>query len=192
RCSGAIALAASSAASGPSTTTARPPDASVDSISARRGASASKASTAVSTASATCSSQVTRIAAPSGPCSACASKSAATRVGSAVSSATTTSSDGPGRDSMPTMPATSRLASVTYTLPGPTTTSTGGIDFVPYANAAIACAPPTRYTSSTPTNAAAANVAAGTLPSGPGGTQRASSGTPATRAGIAVMRTVDG
>ena len=36
--------------------------------------------------------------------------------------------------------------------------------------AAIACAPPTRYTSSTPASAAAASVTAGTVPSGPGGT----------------------
>ncbi len=76
-----------------------------------------------------------------------------------MSSATTTSSEGPASDSMPTIPATSRLAAVTYMLPGPTMTSTGRIVSVPYARAAIACAPPTRYTSSTPARAAAARVA---------------------------------
>ena len=35
------------------------------------------------------------------------------------------------------------LASATYILPGPTILSTLGIDSVPYASAAIACAPPT-------------------------------------------------
>ena len=47
------------------------------SISARRGASASRSSSAASTASATSGSQVTRTAAPPGPCSACARRSAA-------------------------------------------------------------------------------------------------------------------
>ena len=66
------------------------------------------------------------------------------------------------------VPATSRLASATYRLPGPTITSTGRIDSVPYASAAIACAPPTRYTSSTPASAAAASVGCGTRPSAAG------------------------
>ena len=43
-----------------------------------------------------------------------------------------------------------------------------------------------------PTSAAAARVASGTRPSGPGGTHRTISGTPATCAGIAVINTVDG
>ncbi len=93
---------------------------------------------------------------------------------------------------MPTMPATSRFAAATYTLPGPTITSTGRMVSVPYASAAIACAPPTRYTSSNPTSAAAASVGAATCPSGPAGTHSTTSGTPATCAGIAVMSTVDG
>ena len=45
---------------------------------------------------------------------------------------------------------------------GPTMTSTAGIDSVPYANAAIACAPPTGCTASTPASAAAASVTVGT------------------------------
>ena len=56
----------------------------------------------------------------------------------------------------------------------------------------MAWAPPTRYTSSMPTSAAAARAASGTRPSGPGGTHRTISGTPATCAGIAVIKTVDG
>jgi len=56
----------------------------------------------------------------------------------------------------------------------------------------MAWAPPTRYTSSMASRAAAASVAWGTAPSGPGGTHSAISGTPATWAGIAVINTVDG
>src|SRR6478672_11407072 len=41
-------------------------------------------------------------------------------------------------------------------------TSTGRIVSVPYASAAMACAPPMRYTSVTPASAAAANVGGGT------------------------------
>src|SRR5438094_6900673 len=77
-------------------------------------------------------------------------------------------------------------------LPGPATTSTRGMLAVPYARAAIACAPPTRYTASTPARCAAARIAAGTLPSGRGGVASTRSDTPATRAGIAVIKTVDG
>ncbi len=93
---------------------------------------------------------------------------------------------------MPTVPTTSRLAAATYALPGPTITSTGRIVAVPYVIAAIACAPPTRYTSSTPSSSAAARVGAAISPSGPGGAHRTTSCTPATWAGITVMRTVDG
>ena len=63
-----------------------------------------------STASATASSHVTRTAAPPGPCSAWARRSAATQRGSAVSSATIATSDGPAKPSIPTTPATSRFA----------------------------------------------------------------------------------
>src|SRR5439155_6680423 len=132
---------------------------------------------------------------PSGPCSACTITSIAASSGAVVSSAMTTTSDGPANaDGMPTRPsaATSRLATATYTLPGPTTMSTAGIDSVPYAIAAMACAPPTRYTASTPAIAAAASTTSGTRPPGPGGTHSTTSPTPATRAGTAVMRTVDG
>ena len=44
---------------------------------------------------------------------------------------------------MPTRPETSSFAAVTQRLPGPTILSTAGIVSVPYARAAIACAPPT-------------------------------------------------
>ena len=58
--------------------------------------------------------------------------------------------------------------------------------------AAIACAPPIRYTSSTPAIEAAHSVAASILPSAAGGTHSARLPTPATRAGAAHMRTVEG
>src|SRR5947209_10091535 len=76
--------------------------------------------------------------------------------------------------------------------PGPATTSTRGIDSVPYAIAAIACAPPARYTVSTWAIAAAARIASGTVPSRRGGVASTTSSTPATRAGMAVISTVDG
>ena len=71
-------------------------------------------------------------------------------------------------------------------------TSTGSIVSVPYAIAATACAPPIRYTSSTPASAAAASVESGMLPSAAGGVARTTCGTPATLATTAVMSTVDG
>ena len=46
---------------------------------------------------------------------------------------------------------------------------------MPYASAAIACAPPTRYTTSTPASAAAARIASWTVPSGRGGVHSATS-----------------
>src|SRR3989442_15380672 len=76
--------------------------------------------------------------------------------------------------------------------PGPATTSTRGMLAVPYASAAIACAPPNRYTESTPAIWAAARMGVGTVPSGRGGVASTTSVTFATRAGITVMSTVDG
>ena len=57
---------------------------------------------------------------------------------------------GPAIMSMSTWPNTSRFAAATYALPGPQILSTAGIDAVPYAIAATACAPPTRYRRETP------------------------------------------
>jgi hypothetical protein len=48
----------------------------------------------------------------------------------------------PGQASIPTLPKTWRLASLTKALPGPTILSTTGTLSVPQAIAAIACAPP--------------------------------------------------
>ena len=141
-------------------------------------------------ASATASSHVMTATAPPGPCSACASRSAATSVGSTVASATIATSDGPAKPSMPTTARPLRFASATYALPGPTITSTGGIDSVPYASAAIACAPPIRYSSSTSASAAAASTASSTRAVGAAAAStRTTSGTPATRAGTAVIST---
>ena len=51
--------------------------------------------------------------------------------GSALASAMIITSLGPARPSIPTVPATWRLASCTQGLPGPTTTATGAIVAVP-------------------------------------------------------------
>ena len=106
------------------------------------GSSAASWATASSTASRRPASGETSASRLSSPCSDCASRSRATSSGSAPSVATTTSSLGPASPSMPTTPATWRLASVTYAFPGPTITSTRGTVSVPYASAAIAWAPP--------------------------------------------------
>ena len=78
-----------------------------------------------------------------GSCSAWESRSAATNRGLAVSSAITRISLGPATESMPVTPKHSFLARATKILPGPVILSTLGIVCVPYAMAAIACAPPT-------------------------------------------------
>ena len=70
--------------------------------------------------------------------------------------------------------------------------STAGTLSVPYASAAIAWAPPTLNTRVTPAMRAAVNIAAGTLPSFPGGVTMIISGQPAMRAGITSINTVEG
>jgi hypothetical protein len=127
-----------------------------------------------------------------GSCSAWASRSAATASGSALSSATITVSVGPAIWSIPTRPKTRRFASATKTLPGPTILSTRGTVSVPNAIAPTACAPPIANARSTPQTSAAASVAAGGQPSRPGGEQITTSSQPATRAGTAIITTVDG
>ena len=64
------------------------------------------------------------------------------KAGSANLSATILTSDGPATISIPTSPKTSFFAQATKVLPGPTILSTFSNFFVPYANAAIVCAPP--------------------------------------------------
>ncbi|KAH3659012.1 hypothetical protein OGATHE_006738 [Ogataea polymorpha] len=80
------------------------------------------------------------------PCSACDSRSEATKSGSAYLSATTRTSDGPAGISMAHMALesleTSILAAVTNWFPGPMILSHLGTDSVPYAIAATAWAPP--------------------------------------------------
>src|SRR4051812_31714585 len=56
----------------------------------------------------------------------------------------------------------------------------------------MAWAPPTRYTSVTSQSAQAARIVGWALPSGPGGAHTASSSTPAVRATVAHITTVDG
>ena len=74
-------------------------------------------------------------------------------------------------------------------LPGPTILSTFGIDSVPNAIAAIACAPPTLYTFVAPASFAATNVFAVTFPSFPGGVVMMIFFTPATCAGTMFINT---
>ncbi len=127
RCSGAIALATATAWAGPSTRQAMPAVASVDSRSARRLDAATMRSTSRPTRSARAASHVTNQASPSGPCSACTTRSMAAKAGGAPGPATTTISDGPAKaEATPTRPDTCRLASATYALPGPAITSTAG------------------------------------------------------------------
>jgi hypothetical protein len=89
-------------------------------------------------------------------------------------------------------PASSRFAATTQGLPGPTIFAHCLTLFVPYATAATATAPPTRYTVFTPAICAATNVAASKSPPGPGGVTTQISGTPATTAGTVVIITTDG
>ncbi len=84
------------------------------------------------------------------PCSAWASMSAAMKSGFPDLSARIRISLGPGRRSMDTAPTSWRFASTTKRLPGPKMRSTGRIDLVPSASAAMAWAPPTLMTSVTP------------------------------------------
>src|SRR6186713_141166 len=93
---------------------------------------------------------------------------------------------------MPTTFDTRSLACATYAFPGPTMQSTRGMVAVPYAIAAIAPAPPTANTRSAFESSAAASVTAAGRPFGAGGEQMITSLTPATRAGIAPMRTLLG
>ena len=76
---------------------------------------------------------------------------------------------------------------MTYALPGPTTASTAAIVSVPYASAATAWAPPTAYTSSTPSSRATTRIASDGL-----GVTTAMRRTPATSAGTAVITSEDG
>ena len=111
---------------------------------------------------------------------------------SALSSARTTTSLGPASWSISTIPRTWRLAAATNALPGPTIFDTAGTVAVPNAKAATACAPPTRNTApSSPTSTSAA-ATPGLDSSVRGGVAAWRRGTPATRAGMALMRTEEG
>ncbi len=97
---------------------------------------------------------------------------AATWSGSAESSARMAISVGPASASMPMSPLRRRLAATTQMLPGPVTSDTGSqttdspstephsgsSSTKPCANMATAWAPPTAYTSSTPSRAHAARI----------------------------------
>ena len=165
------------------------------SMMSRRAALAASFSAASVMRSAASSDQVTSHARPSGPCSICTIRSMAAKSTGVVSSAITTTSDGPANDDgTPTKPldATSRLAWATRAPPGPTMTSTGRIVSVPKAIAAdrLRAADPV-YLVDAGQSAAAARMPSAMRPSGPGAEQSTTSGTPATRAGMAVIRTVE-
>ena len=145
------------------------------------------AATSAATAAASAASRLSRIASLSGPCSACASRSAAHWPASAVASAITTTSLGPAGRSIAHALETSSFAAVTQRFPGPTILSTRAIVSVPYASAAIAWAPPTAYTSSIPSSRAVASVA-----SAGRGVTTAIRSTPATGAGTAAITSEDG
>ena len=93
---------------------------------------------------------------------------------------------------METKPKTCFFASATNAFPGPTILSAFGMLSVPYASAAIACAPPTLNILSMPAMCAAARITGFTLPSGRGGVTITRFFTPAIFAGIASIKTVDG
>src|SRR6185369_3279491 len=120
-----------------------------------------------------------------------ANKSAATKSARAVSSATITTSVGPAIASIPTTPNTIFFAAATYLLPGPVILSTRGTVSVPNASAAIACAPPTAYTSLmfSSINAAAT---AGFSENVRGGVVTTIRSTPATCAGTTFITTDEG
>ena len=77
-------------------------------------------------------------------------------------------------------------------LPGPQILSTLGTVSVPYAIAAIACAPPILYISVAPAMDAAARMTGAIVPSFLGGVAKTILPTPATEAGMTSIRTVDG
>ena len=154
--------------------------------------SASTPSSSPLTSVAIAGSVLTRMARASAACSAWARRSAATQAAGTDPSVRTRISDGPAGISMATSPNTASLAAVTKALPGPKILSTRRTDSVPYAMAAIACAPPTAWTSVTPASPAAASTAGAICPSRCGGEHMTISSQPARRAGMASMRTDDG
>src|SRR5262249_36058476 len=119
-------------------------------------------------------------------------RSAATCTGSADASARIAISVGPASASMPSRPRSSRLAATTQMLPGPVTIGARGHDCVPYANIATAWAPPTAYTSVTPSSAQTARIVGCGRPPWArcGGLATAIEGTPATCAGTTFMTTL--
>ncbi len=89
-------------------------------------------------------------------------------------------------------PATSDFAAATQAFPGPNSLSHFGMDSVPKAMAAMACAPPTLKILSMPARRAAVRTAESALPSRFGAVQSTRSGQPASAAGTASMMAVEG
>mmetsp|Transcript_21898 Transcript_21898/g.44377 ORF Transcript_21898/g.44377 Transcript_21898/m.44377 type:complete len:200 (+) Transcript_21898:330-929(+) len=188
RCSGAMVSLTVMASSTVLVSTAKPLLTAAVAVSLLGlGSSASCFCTSTSTASIVPSSRHTRIGRASTSCSACASKSAATVAGSAEASAMTSTSEGPASMSIAHLPCTSDLAAVTHWFPGPTMMLAAGQPPTPCAMAAIACAPPSLSIPS----ALATNAAAFVTWSG-WGLETHTFGTPASRAVMAVIMTLDG
>jgi len=97
-------------------------------------------------------------------------QNAAIRVEGETVSAITSTSEAPATMSIPTTPKTRRFAAATNALPGPQILSTAGTLAVPYASAAIACAPPIVKTRVTPARHAAASTRGLRTPPGVGTT----------------------
>src|ERR1035437_10070752 len=120
RCSGATMLEILNACLGPSTKTAYPPVPRVASRSPRRGDAWTMRSTWAVTASATSSDQVMSQARPSGPCSACTTRSMAASSGGVSGPALTTTSARPAKAAAPPPPAGPlRLGLGPVAVPGP-------------------------------------------------------------------------
>ena len=121
-----------------------------------------------------------------GPCSACETRSTATVMASALRSAMIADSVGPASTSMPTRPNSSRFASATYALPGPTMMSARGAPNRPKTIVATACTPPISRTMSAPARSRA-KATAGSIDSPRGGVQATTKDTPATLAVVTLM-----
>ncbi len=126
------------------------------------------------------------------PCSDSIRISSAARRASSEPSAKRMTSLGPAGRRDPILSASTRFAATNHGLPGPSIFRHFGIEAVPKAAAATACAPPALAMRDTPAKSAATNVAGSIIPSCPGGVRIIGSGTPATIAGIAVINVTDG
>ncbi len=176
-------------------TSSRRETASASTAIAARGSVASCACSSCATADSMAWLSLSSSTCESGPCSACESRSAATRAGEAPASAITSTSEGPAGMSIAGPPGSVAeycFAAVTKALPGPNSLSQAGTCAVPSAIAAIAWAPPSLNTRPMPHRRAATSTLGSALPSARGGVHRMVSCTPARRAGTPSISAVEG